>query len=96
MAGDQSVDLDELYSYDELSQLIATERGRLVFDDPNPGDVSLVDEVFGQEWSLDGLGNWVAFDDDGDAQTPRDERRERDHRYHRRVRHALRTMRPAI
>ena len=69
VAGDQSVDLDELYSYDELSQLLATERGRLVFDDPNPGDVSLVDEVFGQEWSLDGLGNWVAFDDDGDAQT---------------------------
>ena len=69
VAGDQSVDLDELYSYDELSQLLATERGRLVFDDPDPGDVSLVDEVFGQEWSLDGLGNWVAFDDDGDAQT---------------------------
>jgi RHS repeat-associated protein len=58
-------DFDELYQYDDMYQLIATKRGDLV--DGLDGK-EIVDEVFGQGWDLDSLGNWVGFDDDGTPQ----------------------------
>lgn len=46
-------DFDEDYTYDDLDRLESTERA----DDVD------------QSWTLDGLGNWSVFDDDGDTQT---------------------------
>lgn len=46
-------DFDEVYEYDQLDRLIS----------------ALRDDDFDQSWTLDGLGNFAEFDDDGDAQT---------------------------
>ena len=46
-------DFDELYEYDGIDRLISSTRA----DD------------FDQSWTLDGLGNFAEFDDDGDSQT---------------------------
>jgi len=46
-------DFDELYEYDGIDRLISSTRA----DD------------FDQSWTLDGLGNFAEFDDDGDTQT---------------------------
>ena len=46
-------DLDESYLYDDVDRLKSTERA----DDVD------------QSWTLDGLGNFSEFDDDGDVQT---------------------------
>jgi len=45
--------LDEDYVYDDLDRLIDADRA----------------DAFDQSWTLDGLGNFAAFDDDGDSQT---------------------------
>lgn len=46
-------DLSEAYDYNGLDELISTIRN----------------DNFDQSWNLDGLGNWLDFDDDGTAQT---------------------------
>ena len=46
-------DLDETYNYDLIDRLVSAVR----------------DNGFDQTWGLDGLGNFSAFDDDGDSQT---------------------------
>jgi RHS repeat-associated protein len=46
-------DLSETYEYNDLDELISSSR----------------EDDFDQSWTLDGLGNWSAFDDDGSAQT---------------------------
>ncbi|REK22183.1 MAG: hypothetical protein DWQ42_17660 [Planctomycetota bacterium] len=58
------VHLDELYEYDEVYRLIATDRGNL-----NGSHDALTSTNFTQDWTLDGLGNWEAFDDDGTSVT---------------------------
>lgn len=45
--------LSETYEYNDLDELISTAR----------------DDNFDQSWTLDGLGNWSAFDNDGTSQT---------------------------
>jgi hypothetical protein len=49
------VHLDELYDYDEVYQLIATDRGNL--NGTQDGIVSGT-EAFSQDWTLDATGNW--------------------------------------
>ncbi|MBN1362221.1 MAG: autotransporter-associated beta strand repeat-containing protein, partial [Sedimentisphaerales bacterium] len=44
---------DEDYTYDDLDRLASTDRA----------------DNFDQSWTLDGLGNWSEFDDDGTSQT---------------------------
>jgi len=61
-----TVDLDELYHYDDLYQLIAADRGQLT---GHPSTPAISSPDFEQDWTLDALGNWSAFDDDGDSQT---------------------------
>ena len=61
-----TVDLDELYDYDDLYRLIAADRGQLT---GHPSTPAISSPDFEQDWTLDGLGNWSAFDDDGDSQT---------------------------
>ena len=46
-------DFDETYAYDSLDRLVSAER----------------DNGFDQSWTLDGLGNFSGFDDDGFSQT---------------------------
>jgi RHS repeat-associated protein len=46
-------DFDETYAYDSLDRLVSADR----------------DNGFDQSWTLDGLGNFSGFDDDGSSQT---------------------------
>ncbi|MBN2023788.1 MAG: autotransporter-associated beta strand repeat-containing protein [Pirellulales bacterium] len=46
-------DFDETYLYDAIDRLASTQRA----------------DTFYQDWTLDALGNWAEFDDDGAAQT---------------------------
>jgi len=55
---------DELYSYDGLNRLEEMNRGNL-----DGSKLFLTSTAFGQAWTLDQLGNWTGFDDDGTAQT---------------------------
>ncbi|REK23911.1 MAG: hypothetical protein DWQ42_14160 [Planctomycetota bacterium] len=59
------VHLDESYSYDEVYRLLGVERGDL---DVNR-DITGASRNFTQDWTLDGLGNWETFDDDGTSVT---------------------------
>ena len=61
------VNLDELYTYDRLDRLTNTQRGRLDFTDPD--DPTITSETKYQDWTLDGLGNFSGFDDNGTSQT---------------------------
>ena len=67
IAAASSKHLDELYAYDGVNRLTDLDRGNLVFDDPNPGDVSISSKNFAEQWGLDATGNWTSFkqDDDG-------------------------------
>jgi RHS repeat-associated protein len=58
--------LDELYAYDQLGRLTNTQRGTLDFTDPD--DPTIAPSSY-QDWTLDGLGNFSEFDDDGASQT---------------------------
>ena len=73
---DPEVHLDELYEYDDLYQLIATDRGNL-----NVAKNGIVagTEAFEQDWTLDGLGNWSGFEEDTDADGTLDIDQTRDH-----------------
>ncbi|MGE0377986.1 MAG: RHS repeat domain-containing protein [Planctomycetaceae bacterium] len=64
IAENNTVDLDELYTYDGLHRLSGIERGEI-----NGTYTSISSDTFGQDWSLDQLGNWANFleDDDGDG-----------------------------
>ncbi len=61
-----SVAQDELYTYDALHRLSATERGEL-----NAGATAIQagTGTFSQDWALNALGNWdqLTQDDDGDG-----------------------------
>lgn len=64
VADANSVDIDELYAYDGLNRLVSTERGEL---NGAKDDISTL--AFGQDWTLEQLGNWENFqqDDDGNG-----------------------------
>ncbi|OQB80125.1 MAG: tRNA nuclease WapA precursor [Planctomycetes bacterium ADurb.Bin126] len=55
---------DELYSYDGLNRLEEMNRGNL-----DGSKLFLTSTAFGQAWTLDQLGNWTGFDDNGTSQT---------------------------
>jgi len=61
-----AVHLDEKYTYDDVYQLTKVERGQLTGLPSNP---TVSNPDFTQDWTLDGLGNWATFDDDGTSQT---------------------------
>jgi hypothetical protein len=54
-------DFSEVYAYDEIYRLIGTDRGRFASG-------SFVKAGDFQDWSLDGLGNWSGFNDNGAEQ----------------------------
>ena len=58
--------LDELYTYDQIDRLTNTQRGTLVFTDPDDPTITATKY---QDWTLDGLGNFAEFDDNGTSQT---------------------------
>jgi YD repeat-containing protein len=60
------VDLDELYTYNGLDELTALARGKL--NTTQSGLVSGTQD-YSQSWTLDALGNWSSFDDNGATQT---------------------------
>ena len=64
MASANSTNLDILYAYDGLNRLTAYDRG-----DINSGHTAITTLAFAQDWDLDQLNYWSAFDedDDGDA-----------------------------
>ena len=64
VAASLGVEMDELYAYDNMSQLTAFARGLLTSD-----QTALVDgtESFAQAWSLDPTGNWSEFQEDSDG-----------------------------
>ena len=70
------VHLDELYEYDDLYQLIASDRGNL--NGTQDGIVSGT-EGLAQDWDLDGLGNWTGFDEDTDGDGSAELSQTRDH-----------------
>lgn len=57
-----ATDLDEKYTYDGLNRLTNTDRGTL-----SGGDITA--PTFEQDWTLDGVGNWTTFNDNGTSQT---------------------------
>ena len=59
------MDLDELYSYDEVYRLVGAERGNLDFTDPDDPVIETGTEVFAQDWGLDATGNWDTFEGSG-------------------------------
>ncbi len=63
--GQNASGLDELYSYDALDRLTNTQRGTVTVTNGVP---SIESDSY-QDWTLDGLGNFSEFDDDGDVQT---------------------------
>ena len=56
--------LDELYIYDNLDRLTNTQRGTLSFS-----PLSITQGQYQQSWTLDGEGNFSAFNDNGSEQT---------------------------
>jgi RHS repeat-associated protein len=68
VSGSQSspVHLDELYGYNALSELTGVNRGELntTHDGIETGTLD-----YSQSWTLDGLGNWLGFNDNGASQT---------------------------
>ncbi len=57
--------LDERYTYDALSRLTGAQRGVL-----NEGRTAITGTPsLTQGWTLDGVGNWAGFDDNGASQT---------------------------
>jgi hypothetical protein len=68
-AGPSATGLDELYAYDNLNRLTGTQRGTLTGQTDSPPDPSITDQVFGQGWTLDGMGNFASFNNNGTTQT---------------------------
>ncbi len=60
--------LDEIYQYNGLNELTATERGQ--WDNGNPQTGTFVADTGGlsQSWTLDATGNWSSVTTDGTAQ----------------------------
>jgi RHS repeat-associated protein len=58
--------LDELYTYNGLDELTALARGKL--NTTQSGLVSGTQD-YSQSWTLDALGNWSSFDNNGATQT---------------------------
>jgi hypothetical protein len=56
--------LDEFYTYDGLDRLLTADRGDLTGGPPPTGVTS---RTFKQNWTLEGLGNWKAFQHDADG-----------------------------
>jgi YD repeat-containing protein len=54
--GEYASGLDERYAYDHLFRLIGTDRGQM------NGSHEIPSPAFGQDWTLDGMGNFVDFD----------------------------------
>jgi RHS repeat-associated protein len=68
VSGSQSspVHLDELYTYNGLDELTGVNRGELntTHDGIETGTLD-----YSQSWTLDGLGNWLGFNDNGASET---------------------------
>ena len=64
VASAAGANLDELYSYDGVNQLLSLNRGRL-----DSTQTSLVSntKTFGEAWSLDMTGNWSGYQQDSDG-----------------------------
>jgi len=62
LADQAGKDLSETYAYDELYRLIGTDRGH--FD----AQGNFVKQTDFQDWTLDGLGNFATFNDNGTVQ----------------------------
>ena len=63
-AGVHSAALDELFTYDGLHRLTETQRGDL---NAAKDAIQAGTESFSQNWTLDALGNWSAFEEDTDG-----------------------------
>ena len=74
-----AVDLDELYSYDEVYRLVGAARGNLDFTDPDDPVIETGTGVFGQDWGLDATGNWDTFNEDEDGDGDADLAQTREH-----------------
>ena len=61
VAASLDVNMDELYSYDGMSQLTSFARGQLTSDQT---ELASGTETFAQAWSLDPTGNWSKFQQD--------------------------------
>ncbi|MCD4728910.1 MAG: hypothetical protein K8R46_14725, partial [Pirellulales bacterium] len=66
VAAANSVDMDELYTYDGMYQLATLQRGEL---NGNKDGLVADSKTFAEQWTLDPTGNWSNFkqDDDGDG-----------------------------
>ncbi|MFV2067066.1 MAG: hypothetical protein ACC645_08800, partial [Pirellulales bacterium] len=62
IAASSSKDFDELYSYDLIDRLETMDRGDL-----NANQDAVTNKQFAQGWSLDAVGNWRNFREDGDG-----------------------------
>ncbi len=72
IAENNSVDLDELYTYDGLNRLASVERGEI-----NGTYTAITSKNFSQDWTLDQLGNWdnLQQDDTGNGTADLDQDR---------------------
>ncbi|MCA9077758.1 MAG: RHS repeat-associated core domain-containing protein, partial [Planctomycetaceae bacterium] len=74
IAENDSVDLDELYTYDGLDRLATVERGEI-----NGTYTTISSDTFGQTWDLDQLNNWDNFTEDDDGNGTDDLDQDRTH-----------------
>ena len=74
VASANSSHLDMLYAYDGLNRLTAYDRG-----DINGTHTAITTLAFAQDWELDQLNNWSAFDEDTDGDTTDDLEQDRTH-----------------
>ncbi len=74
VAAANSVDMDELYTYDGMYQLATLQRGEL---NANKNGLVAETKTFAEQWTLDPTGNWNNFkqDDDGDDNWDLDQNR---------------------
>ncbi len=59
-----AADLDQIYGYDDLGQLISMAQGGLTFSGGNP-TLTSGSGTMAQNWTLDGMGNWSSFGQSG-------------------------------
>jgi RHS repeat-associated protein len=64
VAAANGANLDELYTYDGMSQLVAFARGDL---DADKSGLVVGTKMLAQQWSLDATGNWSSFKEDTDG-----------------------------
>lgn len=74
VASANSSNLDILYAYDGLNRLTAYDRG-----DINSGHTAITTLAFAQDWDLDQLNNWSAFDEDDDGDATNELEQDRTH-----------------